>query len=333
MTYDNIAEQYSGGKLLGYVPDPKADAAFDTFLRRNGYYASAGDAVDDYHLREVGKDVVSLPYLAALSVYPGCLGRKWQRRGSCVAWSTRNALLVSFCAYIKYGVNAEKFAAPALSDVAIENGAFSTDGIYWFRRHGGDGWQCSAAAQVATSECGLLERRRYDEVNLDLTEYNPAMEGRWGSSLPPQEVRDLCNDHISGNATVCKTWEEVRSMVASGYALSTCGMEAFKFQRDEYGVCKRDFFDSWGHAMAVIAVDDRPETRQKYGCGLVLVQNSWPPNMLTGPDRVFGTNKMIPPGSFWARWDDFKNRYIVALGPSKGWAAGKMPNWGGEEIL
>jgi hypothetical protein len=333
MTEDNIYQQYRGGKLLGYTPDPKADAAFDTFLRRNGYYANAGDAVDDYHLAEVGKDVVSLPYLAAMSMYPGCLGRQWQKRGSCVAWSTRNALMVSYCAYLKYGDNAEKFAAPTLSQTAIDNGAFSTEGIYWFRRHGSDGWQCSAAAQVATEECGLLERRNYQEIGIDLTQYDPRTEGRWGASLPPQNVRDLCNDHISGNATVCKTWEQVRSMVASGYALSTCGMEAFKFQRDEYGLCKRDHFDSWAHAMAVIGVDDRPEVRQRYSSGLVLVQNSWPPEMVTGPDVVAGTSKRIPPCSFWARWEDFKNRYIVALGPSKGWTPAKMPNWGGEEIL
>lgn len=331
----DILNEYRNG-LCGYIPDPAADAALESHLRQSNQYAFAADAIDDYHLRDAGKDQVSLPFLAALELYPGSLPGGRQKRGSCVAWSTRNALMVSYCAYLKYGANTELFAHPGVSELASSNGAFSTETIYWFRRHGGDGWQCSAAAQVATGECGLMPRKNYPEIGIDLTEYSPNTEGRWGSSLPPQQVRDLCKQHISGNATVCKTWDDVRSMVASGYALSTCGMEAFEMKRDECGVAKRDYRDSWAHAMAVVAVDDRPEMRRRYSSdgktGLVLVQNSWG-SINTGPDAIAGTQKSIPPGAFWARWEDFKSRYCVALGPCKGWPAMQLPNWGTENIL
>lgn len=331
----NIVDRYRSG-LQGYVPDPKADREFERHLRANSQYVFAGDAIDDYGLNEVGKDTVSLPYLAALELYPHCLPGGAQQHGSCVAWATRNAIMVSFCAYLKYGQNLEKFAAPVVSPLAASHGAFSQEAIYWYRRHRGDGWQGSAAAQVVTSECGLVPRQKYDELGLDLTEYNPNTEVKYGLTVPPENIRKAFSQHLCGSATVCKGWDQVRSMVASGYALQTCGMEAWEFKRDAYGVARRDRRDSWSHALAVIAVDDRPDIRERYSSdgksGLVLVQNSWG-NVNEGPDIVFGTSHRIPPGSFWSRWEDFKDRYMVALGPSKGWPAMRLPNWGTEGIL
>lgn len=323
---DAIIDAYRKG-FRGWIPDPSADAALVAHLRDAGGYADAGDACEEYHLTSTGKGVLSLTYLPTLELYPGCLPGGAQGRGSCVAWSTRNAALVSYCAYLRYGANVERYAVPAVSPVGITNGVFSTEGIYWHRRSGSDGWQCSAAAQVATTECGLLIRKAYPELGLDLTKYSAATEGKWGASLPPQEVRAVCAQHLCRDATVAKTWEQVRDLLANGFALSSCGSEAFAMQRDDRGVCARDHGDTWYHAMAAIAADDRAETIAKYGCGLLLLQNSWG-SYLRGNDLIFGTQLRIPVGSFWARWDDCKNRYFVALGPSKGWAANRMPNWG-----
>lgn len=325
MTGDELLAIYAAG-FRGYIPDPKADARLELHLRRTGAYAYAGDAIADYHLEEVGKGKLSLPFLAAMTLYPHCLPGGAQGRGSCVAWSTRNAALVSYCAYIMYGANDEKFTAPEVSDKAVASGVFATEGIYWFRGHSGDGWQCSAAAEVATSKCGLLERRAYPELGLDLTAYSANTEGRWGGSPPPDKVQDVCRRHLCSNATVVKGWQEVRAMVASGYALSSCGSEAFTSTRDEWGVCRRTS-GTWHHAMAVHSVDDRPETHAKYGCGLVGVQNSWG-DYLRGEDGIHGTDHKLPVGAFWAKWTDFQNRYFVALGPSKGWPAAKLPDWG-----
>lgn len=328
-----ILLDYQSGRLKGYIPDARADAELAAFLRDNGGYADAGDAIDDYHLRDSGAGKLSLPYLAALQQYPDCLPGGYQKRGSCVAWSSRNAALVSYCSYIAYGQNAEKFAFPVVSPAAMRNGVASTEGIYWFRRHGGDGWQCSAAAQVLINECGLLLRQNYPELGFDLTEYDVQLEGRWGMTAPPAQVKAVCNQHLCSNATVCKTYEQARDMLANGYALSTCGQEAFVDQRDAFGVCKRNLSDSWAHAMAAIAVDDRADTVERYGCGLLLIQNSWPHSYLSGPDVVWGTKHRIPPGSFWAKWTDLKNRYIVAIGPSKGWPANNLPDWGLGDIV
>lgn len=332
MTSSDIISLYSGGRLKGFTPDPAVDARFASHLSDVGGYADAGDACDDYYLTNTGKGALSLPFLAAQQLYPGCLPGGAQGRGSCVAWSTRNAAMVSYCASLVYGDNSERHAAPAVTSVACGNGVFATEGIYWFRRHGGDGWQCSAAAQVATEECGLLLRQPYPELGIDLTKYSASTEGRWGASLPPQEVRDVCVKNVCRDATVAKTWEQVRDLLANGYALSTCGSEAFVKTRDEYGVCRRNHGDTWYHAMALVGADDRPATHERYGCGLVLVQNSWG-SYLAGPDDIKGTHHKVPIGSFWARWDDFKNRYCVALGPAKGWKARRLPDWGLGDVI
>lgn len=322
----DIIDTYRNG-FRGWEPDPKVDAAFASHLRDVGGYANAGDACDDYRLNGAGHGKLTLTYRAAEELYPGCLPGGAQGRGSCVAWSTRNAALVSYCAYLRYGQNAERFAAPVVSDTARANGVFATEGIYWHRRHGSDGWQCSAAAQVATEECGLLERKAYPELGLDLTVYSAATEGRWGATLPPDAVREVCKQHLCRDATVADRWENVRDLLANGFALSSCGSEAFVRERDSWGVCSRAHNETWYHAMAIVAADDRPEAHAKYGCGLVAVQNSWG-SYLKGPDAVTGTSYTLPIGAFWARWNDVKDRYFVALGPSKGWAAKKLPNWG-----
>lgn len=321
----DLIKAYEKG-LEGYIPDASADAAFQGFLEQRGAYAFAAEAIEDYRFKDIGAGKLSLPYLAALSIYPGCLPGGAQQRGSCVAWNTRNALLVSYCAYLMYGDNSERFTPPQVSTAGIQNGVLSTEAIYWHRQHGGDGWQCSAAAEVVLKKAGMVVRKNYPEIGIDLTVYDKDVEGRWGASSPPDNVEKVIGQNLCQNATVCKTYQEVRDMLAAGYAVSSCGGESFSFDRDDCGVAKRTP-QGWAHAMALVAVDDRPEMVSKYGCGLVLVQNSWG-DAFHGNDIIKGTTLRIPVGSFWARWNDVDERYFVALGPSKGWPAATLPDWG-----
>jgi hypothetical protein len=321
----DLIAQYESG-YQGVVPNPAADKALVAMLQQRGGYAAAGQAIQDYDLKDTGKGKLSLPYIAALQLYPGCLPGGSQGRGSCVAWNTRNAALVSYCAYIMYGQNAERFTAPAVSPAGIQNGVASTEGIYWYRHHASDGWDGASAAKVAIEKCGLMLRQNYPTIGIDLTTYSAETEGRWGATEPPENVQQITRQHLCSNATVCETYEEVRDMLANGYAISTCGGESFSFNRDDWGVSSRTR-QGWSHAMAMVGVDDRPETIAKYGCGLVVVQNSWG-DAFHGNDIIHGTALRIPVGSFWARWADVRDRYCVALGPSKGWPAAKLPDWG-----
>lgn len=195
MNPQELVDLYDSG-FKGFEPDWRADADLIDHIKSVGGYASAADAIDDYKLTDNGKGKLSLPYLAAEELYPHCLPGGAQGRGSCVAWSTRNAALVSYCAYLRYGTNTESFTAPVVSDVAIDNGVFSTESVYWWRRKNSDGWQCSAAAKVAVTECGLMERKPYPHLDLDLTRYSASTEGRWvqGFRRPmlPTSVPSTC---------------------------------------------------------------------------------------------------------------------------------------------
>jgi hypothetical protein len=243
-----------------------------------------------------------------------------------VSWSIRSASIVSYCASLLWGDNTDRYAPPAVSDIGRTNGVFATESWYWFRGHSGEGWNCGDAARIAISKSGMMVRKNYPEIGIDLEEYSGATAGKWGARTPPDEIIEVTSRHLLSTATVCKTWEEVRDMLANGYALATCGGEAFERTRDEFGVCRRSN-SVWRHAMSYIAADDREEMKRRYKCregGLVLVQNSWA-NYCGDEHPIPGTQFKIPAGSFWARWDDVRDRYMVAIGGGKGFAANAIP--------
>ena len=305
----------------GYYSDPTAEAALV-------------DAISRFRMHGAGEGTLSLPFLAATQMYPQCLPGGNQQRGDCVSWSIRSAALVSYCASLKWGDNAERFAPPVVSDKGRLGGVFATESWFWFRGHSGEGWNCGDAARVAITKSGMMVRKNYPEIGVDLETYSGSMAGKWGGRPPPDEVVAVTSRNLLSTATVCKRWEEVRDMLASGFALATCGGEAFERRRDEYGVCGRSM-SVWRHAMSLIAADDREEMRQRYGCrngGLVLVQNSWG-NYCGDEHPIHGTNYKIPGGSFWARWDDVQGRYMVALGGGRGFEANKIPRWSLASII
>jgi hypothetical protein len=321
----DILDQYEKG-FIGAFRDLSAEVRLAQDIEDAGGYADGGMACQASGITGTGIGKLSLPYLAAMEMYPNCLPGGRQLRGDCVSWSSRNAGLVSYCAALKYGSNPDKNAAPTLSPEGMENGVFSTESWYWYRGYDGDGWSCSAAADVGMRKGGLVLRANYPDLGIDLTEYTPKKAGKYGRTPPPAEVEKMTSQYLLLNATVCSTWQQVRDMVANGYAVSTCGSEAWRNTRDENGVCLRSAA-TWYHAIAGIAVDDRQETIEKYGCGLLLLQNSWGEYM-TGGRKVMGTDHLIPEGSFWSRWDDCSNRTFIAFGTGKGWRANQLPNWG-----
>ena len=171
-----------------------------------------------------------------------------------------------------------------------------------------------------------MVRRNYPDIGIDLEEYSGATAGKWGAASPPAKVVEVTSQHLLSSATVCKTWPEVRDMLANGFALATCGSEAFERSRDENGVCRRSN-SVWRHAMSFIAADDREDLKRRYRCeGLVLVQNSWA-NYCGDACPIYGSKHKIPAGSFWARWDDVRERYMVAIGGGRGFAANAVPRW------
>jgi hypothetical protein len=318
--------------FAGFYSDPAAEAALVAEIESKGGYARAIGAISHHHLYNAGEGVLSLPYLAAMRMYPGCLPGGSQARGDCVSWSLRSASLVSYCASLLWGDNPERFAPPIVSDAARASGVFSTETFYWYRGHSGEGWNCGDAARIALTKSGMMVRKNYPDIGIDLEEYSGATAGKWGAYPPPDNVVAVTSRNLFSTATVCKTWQEVRDMLANGFALATCGSEAFERKRDENGVCRRSN-SVWHHAMSFIAADDREEMKRRYRCeGLVLVQNSWA-NYCGDACPISGSKFNIPGGSFWARWEDVRERYMVAIGGGRGFAANPVPRWSLASII
>ena len=213
---------------------------------------------------------------------------------------------------------------PATPEAGRRDGVIASEGYYWYRGHGGDGWQCERAAKVACEKTGAWPRQSYPEFDLDLTTYSGKTAGRWGSSEPPDNITKHGQKNLFRTAAIVESFDAVRDLLANGYGITSCGSEGFASTRDENGVSRRS--GSWAHAMAYIGADDRDEIKAKYSEPLVLVLNSWN-KWNGGPRRVLGTNLDIPEGSFWARWSDVKNRRCIAMSGFNGWPSKKLPDW------
>jgi hypothetical protein len=325
--YDVVAA-YEGG-YVGAYSNPEAAEALRDQIKAAGGIPDGAMACSTYKLEETGKGKLSLPFLEILKLYPDALPGGAQGRGDCVSWSTRNACLGTMCCEITSGVpdpNSNRLeGAPEVSDTARLNGVLSTEAFYNWRRHGGDGWSCAEAAQVALNDSGLWLRKKYDEIDVDFTQYSSRNAGIYGSRTPPESWRAIGKDHRVQTITEVEEYEALRDLLANGYCISSCGSEGFSDKRDEHGVSRRR--GSWAHALAYLAVDDRPETIKLYGEPLVLVQNSWGA-WNDGSRRILGTTIDIPIGAFWALWSDIKNRYMVAISGVNGWPPKKLKSYG-----
>jgi hypothetical protein len=326
--YDVVAAYEAG--FIGATCDPeKAEQLRAEIAAANGQPYGAM-ACQTFGLEDTGKGKLSLPFVEIYKLYPDCLPGGAQGRGDCVSWSARNSALGTMCCEITSGkpdsMSGRLEGAPEVSDTARLNGVLSTEAIYNWRRHGGDGWGCAEAASVLMKDSGLWLRKKYDEIKVDFTTYSARNAGLYGSSTPPNSWREIGKLHLVQTVTEVDTYESLRDLLHNGYCVSSCGGESFDYQRDLNGVSKRTP-KGWAHAMAYLGVDDRPEIIKLYGEPLILVANSWG-NWNDGGRRIFGTFVDIPIGSFWARWSDIKNRYMVAVSGVNGWPPKKLKNYG-----
>jgi len=324
----DVVKAYESG-FIGAYADPEADAALRDFIQSSGGIPDGAMACSAYGLEESGAGRLMLPFLEIFSLYPESLPGGAQGRGDCVSWSTRNAGLGTMCCEVTSGipddVSGKLEGAPEVSDVARRFGVLSTEAIYNWRRHGGDGWTCSAAARVLLNESGLWLRQKYDEIGVDFTTYSARNAGLYGSRTPPETWLKIGREHLVRTATEVSTFEEVRDLLTNGYCISSCGGEGFSNVRDANGVSRRK--GGWAHAMAYLGVDDREEIKKIYGQPLVLIQNSWG-DWNDGPRRIYGTNIDIPIGSFWALWSDIKSRHSIAFSGVNGWPPKKLKSYG-----
>lgn len=345
LTTEQVIEMYRQG-YMGAMYSPEVKERFRAEMEN----PIAEDIMHRFGLADTGKDklVIGL-MLAVLEMWPGCWpGKQGQGTGDCVTWSTRNALLGTMTCDIVSGAVDEKSGKreekPEVPVEGIADGVLSTEIMYWWRGHGGEGWYCPEAAQFACQKFGCVVRKNYPEANLDLTRYNVRTATAYGRNRPPATLADLFDDHKAHAATEATSFEAVRDLLFNGYGVTTCGGEGLDEDRDEWGVSRRS--GSWSHAMAYIAADDRPEIKKKYGGPLVLDLNSWA-KWNRGPRDIFDSAKYVPPekkdlwvslgivnastgnimipeGSCWVRYSEMRNRDMHAFSGVAGWEARKL---------
>lgn len=343
-----VIQMYRRGFAGAYAEPQEREAMRDEVL-----YPQGADAAHAGGWAGSAEGNLVMPFVHVLDLWPEAWPGPGQDRGDCVSHDTKNAGLLTVACEIVAGEPDEHTrvieGAPAVPPVGVANGVFSSEAIYWWRRHGGDGWSCPAAARVIRTESGLWIRQDYPELDIDLEEYSGRKAGLWGRRTPPDEIKQIGQEHLIRQTTELDTFEELRDFLSQGYGVSTCGGEGWSGQRDEHGVARQR--GRWAHAMAAIGADDRDSTKDIYGEPLALIQNSWgkwnggprdvrdsaqlvPPAkrrqwMDKGIVNAQTGNVMIPDGSFWTRWSDARRRYLVALSSFDGWPAQKLPDWGG----
>ena len=323
LAVDDVIKMYEGG-FAGAYAEPQERDELRAML-------DVPDAAFLTHLTGSGEGKLSIPFIFVEQIYgkeayPGPA----QSRGDCVSHSAKNACLVSLCCEVVAGqpdpVTGQLEGAPEVSPEGIKNGVLSSESVYWWRRHGSDGWSCPASVKVMLQESGCAwPRRNYDEIGVDVTQYSGGVAGKWGSSTPPETVKGIGNQHLIRTATECGTFEECRDLLANGYGITGCGSEGWSKSRDENGVSNRS--GSWAHSMAVVGADDRDVIKAKYGGPLLLIINSWG-KWNSGGRRILGTEIDIPEGSYWAKWSDCDSRYHAALSSVNGWPARRLPDYG-----
>lgn len=295
-----------------------------------GGWTKGSDVAREFGWEGAGDGRLVVPFVYVEKVFPGCWPASAQARGDCVSHSTRNAALTTMACDIAAGKPDEATGkiegTPDLPDAGRRDGVLSTEAIYWWRDHGGDGWSCDHAASVVLKESGMWLRQNYTEFGVDLTTYSGRNAGIYGSKNPPDNFKQFGQQHLIRTATELDSFEQVRDFLANGYGVSTCGGEGWSSSRDENGFSRRQ--GGWSHALAYIGADDREAVKQKYGEPLVLILNSWG-QWNSGGRRILGTDLDIPEGSFWSKWSDAKRRYAIAFSGANGWPSKNLPDWGG----
>lgn len=309
---DKIAMLYASG-FRGAVHDPESVAR----LTDQMHWKSFADAAHEFGTADSGEGKLSLPFRSVIGFSPDAYITA-QRRGDCVSFGTRNACDLARAVEIHIKREPEGW-----------HNITATEPIYWYRGHNGEGANCGRLAEWVWKAGGMLLRKNYAELGLDLTTYDSS-KGRNGSSGPPANVRAEAAKHRIGTVTNVRTVEEARDALANGYGVNVCSGHGFSSTRGEDGISRRS--GSWAHSMAWVAVDARPETIRKHGGMLFLVQNSWGYRWISGP-KAHGQ----PDGSFWIVQADaaamLRGGGGYAFSNTNGFPAVDLPNYGTADVL
>jgi len=346
---------YDAG-YAGACIDDRARADFADWSRRVNGYDSGEQIAEASGFAGASAGKLSVPFVWAIDAlganpWPGSA----QERGDCVSHGTRNMAALTYLCEVFAGLPDEQSGKiETIPDMPAEgklDGFLSSEAVYWWRRHGGDGWDCGHAAQVVATESGMWPRMPYPDFGVDLTRYSGRTAGKYGRTTPPDEILQHGRQFLIRKATRANTWEVAADFLANGNGVNSCGGQAWSSQRDENGYSPLKA-GGWSHSEAYIGVDRRPWVQQKYGTpALFAMQNSWGPNWNGGPRDIHDSakyvpsnkralwvaldlvnpatgNLMIPRGCRWVDCNTLNRRSLYAAAGAAGWARKRLPNWG-----
>lgn len=349
---DDIAKLYEAG-YAGAYGEPEEKAALIAENKALHGFGSLDEAATANNWADSGAGKLVLPYVHVVERYPKAWPGPAQPVGDCVGRSSSNsALLTTVCEVVGERPDEETGRLedfPEVSETAERNSVIASEGIYWYRGHGGHGWSCGAACRVMQRQSGLWVRRNYPELNIDLTVYTKRNIELYGRTAPTGKVAEQGRQNLVRAFAEVKSREARRDALANGYGLNTCGMESFANTRDANGQSRRTNA-GWAHAMAVLAFDDRKSTIDIYGDTLELYLNSWAV-WNSGPRDIRDSAQFVPPlkkqlwislglvnpetgnlliphGAFWVRSRDVASRDVYALSSVNGFPRRKLPDYG-----
>ena len=327
------AREYAAG-FVGASYNPQADEELSAYVLSHGGNPDGKEVARQWGFEGRGEGELTLNFRVVEEVWgKDAMPGPAQTRGDCVSHAAKNAGLFALSHEV-YNRKADEVSGkiegkPEVPAEGVRQGVLSSDAIYHFRDHPGDGWWCHAAAQRMIDSSGLVLRKDYPDLKLDLTRYDGTLAGKYYAKRPPPaEWSKMYQEHSIRTATKLESPADAREFLAAANGgLMICSSLGFSKTRNEDGYSPQQ--GSWAHAMTLAAYDHRDETREKYGDdGLVLILNSWGSRWNSGPRRIRGTSIDIPLGSFWAKASLLHRTSMIAVSAVNGWPVGKLPDYG-----
>jgi len=320
--------------FVGARFDPAAYERFEDMITRNGGNPRGNEVAMEWGFASKGEGKLTLNFRVVEDIWgKSALPGPAQTRGDCVSHGCKNACLYALSHEI---MNREPDEAtgklegkPEVSAVGGKAGVLSTEAIYNFRNHRGDGWSCHDAADMVCTRTGVVLRKDYsDQGGPNLERYSGSIAGRYyRSSPPPEKWQVIYKEHQVRQATNLKGRDQVRDfLAAANCGVFFCAGLGWSKTRDENGYSRQR--GSWSHSQCYAGYDDRPEIKKIYGEALVLIGNSWGSSWIKGPRKIHGTNIEIPQGYYWAKSSLISRTSPIAISSVNGWPIGKMPSYG-----
>lgn len=154
-TPSDIQKAYESGWCGAYFEPEEHEALMAENLALTGFSSIESAAYANGWVGS-GAGKLSTPFVHVMEYFPGCWPGPAQTRGDCVSHGGKNSGLMSMSCEVAAGkpdeVTGKTEGIPEVPEEGIKQGVFSTEAIYWYRGHNGDGWFCLLPGQMVSGD-------------------------------------------------------------------------------------------------------------------------------------------------------------------------------------